>query len=145
MPPVSAIETTVDVDLAEAERLVREELAARGFGVLTEIDVAATLAAKLGVERAPLKILGACNPNFAHRALELDPTVSLLLPCNVVVERVDGGTRVAAADPRALMSDPALAPLAEEAAQLLEAAIAGVAARASAEPAGDTTTREGIL
>lgn len=102
-------------------------LAAEGFGVLTEIDVAATLRAKLGVERPPLKILGACNPTFAHRALELDPSVALLLPCNVVLETTDAGTHVAIIDPRALMDDPKFATLAEEAAASLEAALATVA------------------
>ncbi len=74
---MNAIECTVDLPLPEAESAVREALAGQGFGVLTEIDVAATLEAKLGVHRPPLKILGACNPSFAHRALELDPSLAL--------------------------------------------------------------------
>ena len=69
--------------------------------MLTEIDVAATLHAKLGVERPPLKILGACNPHFAHRALQIDPSVALLLPCNVVLETTAAGTRISVVDPRA--------------------------------------------
>ncbi len=121
-----AIETTVNLSPEAAEAAVREALAAQGFGVLTEIDVAATLKAKLGVERPALKILGACNPTFAHRALELDPTVSLLLPCNVVVEAVEGGTRVAAVDPRELMADPEFAELADAAAAKLTAALQAV-------------------
>ena len=80
---MQSIEATVPTDLAETEVEIREALSRQGFGVLTEIDVAATLKAKLGVERPPLKILGACNPTLAHRALELDPSVALLLPCNV--------------------------------------------------------------
>ena len=76
--------------------------------MLTEIDVAATLKAKLGVERAPMKILGACNPTFAHQALELYPTVRLLLPCNLTVESVDGGTRVIAFNPLGWLDDPLL-------------------------------------
>lgn len=124
---MKAIETIVDCPMEEAEAAVRAALAEQGFGVLTEIDVAATLKAKLGTERPPLKILGACNPHLAHRALALDPSVSLVLPCNVVVEAVDGGTRVAAADPRALMPDERFAELAAEAARRLEAAIDAVA------------------
>lgn len=120
---MKSIETIVDLSLDDAEAAIREALAAQGFGVLTEIDVAATLKAKLGIDRPPLKILGACNPTIAHQALELDPSVSLLLPCNVVIEPTDGGTRIAAVDPNDLMSDPRLAQLADDAAQRLRAAI----------------------
>ena len=120
---MKSIETIVDLSLDDAEAAIREALAAQGFGVLTEIDVAATLKAKLGIDRPPLKILGACNPTLAHQALELDPSVSLLLPCNVVIEPTDGGTRIAAVDPHDLMSDPRLAQLADDAAQRLRAAI----------------------
>jgi len=126
-----AIETFVEMTPAQAEAAARDALAEQGFGVLTEIDVAAALKAKLGVERPPLKILGACNPAFAHRALELDPSVSLLLPCNVVIEVVDGRTRVAAVDPRELMDDPRFAELAADAAARLQAAVDRVAAQAN--------------
>jgi uncharacterized protein (DUF302 family) len=68
-----AFETTVEASMPDVEAALRAELQEQGFGVLTEIDVAATLRAKLGVERTPLKILGACNPHFAHRALAIDP------------------------------------------------------------------------
>ncbi len=121
-----AIETTTKLSMAAAEASVREALAAQGFGVLTEIDVAATLKAKLGVERAPLKILGACNPTFAHRALELDEFVSLLLPCNVVLGEIGDGIRISAVDPRELMTGDAFQQLANEAAELLTAALAAV-------------------
>lgn len=124
---MNAIETTVSCSLDEADRRVRAALAAQGFGVLTEIDVAATLRAKLGVERPALKILGACNPGFAHRALQLDESVALLLPCNVVIAATDRGVRVSAVDPRGLMTDPAFAELADDAAVRLRAALAKVA------------------
>ncbi|HLI52743.1 MAG TPA: DUF302 domain-containing protein [Acidimicrobiales bacterium] len=124
---MNAFETTVAMGPGEAEAAVRQALGEQGFGVLTEIDVSATLKAKLGVERKPLKILGACNPGFAHRALEIDPNVSLQLPCNVVIEGLDDRTRVAAADPRDLLADPRFEALAAEAAEALRAAIASVA------------------
>ena len=120
---MKAIETTIGLPLAEVESAVRAALKDQGFGVLTEIDVAATLKEKLGIDRAPLKILGACNPGFAHRALTIDPTVSLLLPCNVVLETVGGGTHVAIADPRELMPGEELADIADEAARQLIAVI----------------------
>jgi uncharacterized protein (DUF302 family) len=116
---VKAIETTLSSTLTETEAIVRSALKSQGFGVLTEMDVAAILKEKLGIERSPLKILGACNPDFANRALTIDPTVSLLLPCNVVLETVADGTRVAIADPRELMPGVALADLAQEAARQL--------------------------
>ncbi len=118
-----SIETTVPSDLADTEVAIREALAHQGFGVLTEIDVAATLKAKLGVERPALKILGACNPTLAHEALQLDPSVALLLPCNVVLEPADGGTRVRIMDPHELMDDPRFAALADEASTRLRAAV----------------------
>lgn len=119
---MEAIETTLHEPIADAEEAVREALAGEGFGVLTEIDVAAVLEAKLGVARPPLKILGACNPSFAHRALELDPSLALVLPCNVVLEELGTGrTRVAIADPRALVGagDARSIALGEEAAAAL--------------------------
>jgi len=129
---MNAIETTVSLPFAEAEAAVRDALAEQGFGVLTEIDVSANLNGKLGTNRPPLKILGACNPHLADRALTIDPTVSLLLPCNVVLETIPGGTRIAAADPRELMADPAFAELAGDAAARLQHAVDDVAAKAKA-------------
>jgi uncharacterized protein (DUF302 family) len=129
---VRSLETTVTMSLAEAEQAIRDALAAQGFGVLTEIDVAATLKAKLGIDRAPLKILGACNPTLAHRALEIDQSVALLLPCNVVLDETESGTRVRVVDPLELMNDPRFADLAAEAAEKLQSAVDDLGARASA-------------
>ena len=120
---MQSIDAIVDMSPAEAEVAVRRALAEQGFGVLTEIDVAAVFRAKLGVERPFLKILGACNPTFAQRALEIDPSVSLLLPCNVVVEDMGHGTKVSAVDPLGLMDDPAFADLAGEVSTRLQQAI----------------------
>lgn len=125
---MEAFETTVSQSFDDTDRAVRAALADEGFGVLTEIDVAATLKAKLDIEREPLVILGACNPSFANRALEIDPTVALVLPCNVTLESTDAGTRVRAVDPRALMDDPRFGELAEEVAGRLRAALARVSA-----------------
>jgi uncharacterized protein (DUF302 family) len=79
-------------------------MAAQGFGVLCEIDVRATLRAKLGVEREPCVILGACNPPLAHAALDSEPELGVLLPCNVVVYQQDGNTDIAAIDAERMLS-----------------------------------------
>ena len=94
-----------DADPDEAERRVRQALADEGFGVLTEIDVRATLSEKLGKEIAAYKILGACNPELAARALDADHAVGALLPCNVVVRaHPQGGSEIVAADPQTLLA-----------------------------------------
>lgn len=88
-----------------AEEAVTEALKKVGFGVLTRIDVAATLKAKLGVEKPPYVILGACNPKIAHQALEMEPELGLLLPCNVIVYQDESGdTVISAVDPGEMLS-----------------------------------------
>ena len=95
--------TTLHVSFDAAVALVREALKSEGFGVLTEIDVQRTLREKLGAEMEPYVILGACNPPLAHRALAEEREIGLLLPCNVVVREVEGGTRVDITDPKAML------------------------------------------
>ena len=82
---------TVDIDFEAALKKVAEELAREGFGILTEIDVQATLKKKLNADMPPYRILGACNPPFAHRAISAEPSIGLLLPCNVVVRQDAAG------------------------------------------------------
>lgn len=114
----------------EAAAQVRQALAAEGFGVLTEIDVQATLKKKLGVDRKPYLILGACNPPLAHQALETEPAIGVFLPCNVTVfEGEDGATWVQAIKPAAmfgLVDNPAVAPVAAEVGQRLERVLSGL-------------------
>ena len=126
----------LDVPLDEALQRARTALADQGFGILTEIDVAATLQTKLGVEVAPQVILGACNAPLAREGLRIEPDLGLLLPCNVVV-RVDqdGTTLVSALDPELLVSVPGrpeLAPIAAEAKTRLQTALATIAAASTA-------------
>ena len=108
MPQVDShtytLTTTTDLAFADAVDRVREELVAEEFGVLCEIDVQATLEAKLGVEREPYLILGACNPPLAHAALETEPELGVLLPCNVVVYQEDGQTQISAVDAERMLS-----------------------------------------
>jgi len=117
----------LEVDPADAERQVRNALEEQGFGVLTEIDVAATVKAKLDVDMPAYRILGACNPSLAHQALQADPDIGALLPCNVVVRAAeDGGTDVIAADPRAMLrlsAAKALDSIADDAGDRLQRAL----------------------
>jgi uncharacterized protein (DUF302 family) len=111
---------------AETVTLVRDALKSQGFGVLTEINVRATMREKLGEEMEDYLILGACNPPLAHRALATDRHIGMLLPCNVVVRTEDGQTVVEALNPQtmvALTEEPGLQPIADEAASRLRAAL----------------------
>ena len=98
------LSTTVDLDFADAVDRVRAELKHEGFGVLCEIDVQATMRAKLGAEMEPYLILGACNPPLAHQALAAEAELGALLPCNLVVYRRDGETHVSAIDAERMLS-----------------------------------------
>jgi uncharacterized protein (DUF302 family) len=125
---------TLDAPFAETLVRVRAALARQGFGVLTEIDVTATLRAKLGEEIEDYMILGACNPPFAHRALQIDRGIGLLLPCNVVVRATSGGTVVAALDPQVMVTLtglPELKPVAGEVGRRLADALAELTTEAN--------------
>ena len=128
----SGFDTSVAAPLDEAIARTKVALKEQGFGVLTEIDVRQTLRDKIGVEFAPYVILGACNPGLAHRALQAEPSVGLLLPCNVVVREVGGRSEVAAVDPEQMLGmfggDAAIRGVAAEASAGLRAAIAALAA-----------------
>lgn len=124
---------TIQIDLPyeAAVPKVKEALKAQGFGTLTEIDVRATLREKLGEDMEPYAILGACNPQLAHRALEVDRDIGLLLPCNVVVRAAGGRTLVQALDPEVMVAVPEreeLRPVAEEASRRIDAALAALRA-----------------
>jgi uncharacterized protein (DUF302 family) len=99
-----AMKTTTSLSQSEAEAAIRAALSQEGFGIITEIDMAATLKAKLDKDMPPYKILGACRPPLAAAAVEAEPDIGLLLPCNVVVYQATEGTVVAALDPHAMLS-----------------------------------------
>ena len=129
--PAFGLSTTLNMPHAEAIERVQTALAAQGFGVLTTIDVKATMQKKLGVETRPYVILGACNPPLAHQALEADPTVGLLLPCNVIVFEGDtpGESIVSVIDPMTMVQlsdNPVLADVAAQARARLEQVVAAL-------------------
>jgi uncharacterized protein (DUF302 family) len=124
-----AMTVTLELPFTEAVQKVRAALQDQGFGVLTEIDVTATLQAKLGAQMEDYLILGACNPPLAHQALEIDRSLGLLLPCNVVLRGTADGTLVEIADPQMMVSisdNPALEPVAKQARERLSLVVAAL-------------------
>ena len=121
------ISKTVNSDFETAIENVTAVLKEKGFGILTEIDMKATLKKKLDVDVAPYKILGACNPPFAYKAVQSEPRIGLMLPCNVIVREIENGNvEVSAVDPIASMQaidNDELGEIATEVRDLLEAAI----------------------
>jgi uncharacterized protein (DUF302 family) len=130
------ISGTLNTSFADTVERTRAALAEQGFGILTEIDVAATMKTKLDIDMPPYLILGACNPLLDHQAIGIDPSIGLLLPCNVVVRSVDDTRNlVEAMNPDVMVSatgNPALASIAEDARTRLTAALAALTARATA-------------
>jgi uncharacterized protein (DUF302 family) len=124
------ISRTIKSGFDEAVADVVDALKREGFGVLTDIDVAATMKQKLGIEFRPYRILGACNPPLAHKALSAEDKIGVMLPCNVIVQEAGAGkVEVAAIDPRTAMErvgNPALTDLANEVADKLTRVISAI-------------------
>jgi uncharacterized protein (DUF302 family) len=126
-----ALHTTVQASYDETVEAVRAALDAQGFGILTEIDIKATLRKKLDVDVPPQVILGACRPPLAHAALQAEPSIGLLLPCNVTVRETGEGTVVEAVDPQTMVTmtkNPELQHVADEAKQRLTQALSSLSA-----------------
>jgi len=125
------LSTSTSLSFVDAVAATRAALSEQGFGVLTEIDVQATLKDKLDQDMEPYLILGACDPQLAHQALKVEPEIGVLLPCNVLVRREGDRTLIHAADPQVMVSLPglpALQPVADEARRRLSAALCAVTA-----------------
>jgi uncharacterized protein (DUF302 family) len=121
--------TILDADFDAVVARTIAALANEGFGVLTEIDVKATMKKKLDVEMQPYRILGACNPKMAHQAIGLEPRVGAMLPCNVIVRAVGDGIEVSAIDPAASMSainNDKLKAVAEDVREMLRVVVANI-------------------
>jgi uncharacterized protein (DUF302 family) len=121
-----ALKLQVEMPHAQAVEAVKSAFKKEGFGVLTEIDVSATMKAKLGIDTPPYVILGMCNPSLAHEALEADPDIGVMLPCNVSVYETDGRTNILAQDPQAIVEmsgNGELARMADEAQARIERAL----------------------
>lgn len=114
------------ITLQDADTRTRAALAAKGFGVLTEIDVAETMRKKLDVAMPGYRILGACNPSMAYRAIGMEPRVGAMLPCNVILREVDGGVEISAVDPVASMQAIENADLLSVAGQVRDLLLAAV-------------------
>jgi uncharacterized protein (DUF302 family) len=128
-PMTYYIQTSSDKPFDKVVEISIAALGEAGFGVLSDIDVAATLKKKLGIERSPYRILGACNPNFAHQALEREHNLGVLLPCNVIVREEAGKVVVAAVDPTVQLSktgNAELEPVAKQVRELLAGVIAKI-------------------
>ena len=121
--------TLQGADFADVDSRTRQALAAHGFGIITEIDVQATMKKKLDAEMPAYRILGACNPKLAFEAIQLEPLIGSMLPCNVVVRAVDDGVQVSAVDPVASMTaidNAALTDFAARVREMLEKAVAAI-------------------
>ncbi|MEK6648658.1 MAG: DUF302 domain-containing protein [Actinomycetota bacterium] len=120
---------TINRPFDEVNAEVRAVLAEQGFGIVSEIDMQATLRNKIGVEIEPQLILGACNPKFAHRALQAEPSIGLLLPCNVVIRTTDAGTVVEMINPQMMAEiteGPEMKQIADEVTEMLSKALASL-------------------
>jgi uncharacterized protein (DUF302 family) len=120
---------TINRPFDEVNAEVRAALTEQSFGVVSEIDMQATLHTKINVDIEPMIILGVCNPKFAYRAIQTEPSIGLLLPCNVVIRKTDAGVVVEMVDPQMMAEiteGPAMAQIADEVSVLLSAALASL-------------------